>query len=135
MILANGTSLLWINHVVVVIVIIVVVVIESLLGRSLAALVVARSTVLLVEAASTRSTSAATQIAVVLVRSPIAVADAFSALHDRLHSLLLRVEVGVQQLHQLFVVFLLELLRFLLTLELLDLSRDGLALSFVPNGL
>lgn len=128
MILANGTSLLWINHVVV-IVIIIVVIVESLLSRSLAAGIVARTTVLLVEAATTWDTSAAAHVAVVQVRSSIAVADAFSALHDGLHGLLLRVKVRVQQFHQFIVVFFLEFF------ELLDLCRDGFAFSFVPNRL
>lgn len=105
--------------------VIVVVVVYALLRRVFAARVRARSHVLLVDAASTWSPTAARG-------TNMFTAGGFThwilaTLHNRLHLLLLRVEVRVQDFHELQLIFLVE------SLELLDVLDERVAFALLPH--
>lgn len=131
--LVDGTGLRVHLVVIVVVVMVDVLVIHSLIlaliivRLATRTRVVSRSIVLFVVAASSWSTTAARWIAVVVVSSLAIAFASLASLNDRLHNLLLWVEVRVQEINQLFTVFLLHLL------DLLDKLCDGVTLSLVPN--
>lgn len=123
MVLANGARLC--VHALLVVIVVVV------LGALAAARVLTWALVLLVDAATTLDAAASwlltISLAVVATIIASSLAIAIATLDDRLHGLLLRVEVVVENVHQLDLLFFLQLV------ELLDLLGHGVALSFVPQ--
>lgn len=106
--------------------VVVVVVVHALLRRVLAARVRARSHVLLVDAAPTWSSSSARGTNM-FTAGGYFTHWILATLHNRLHLLLLRVEVRVQDFHELQLIFLAE------SLELLDVLDECLAFALLPH--
>lgn len=145
MFLANCARL-WLHHVVVVNVVVLIssrVVASRLRTRSLILLVhaaaswAARALVALAATAEVARVSVSVSsipIVVALVVSVVSIvahvvsiAGALATRNDQLHCFLLRIEVRIQKLSQLLLIF------FWKRFQLLDLSSDGFALTFIPK--